>query len=183
MCLYCNDRCHPFNSLEAVRKHMVAKSHCRVHYGDGDDEEEAELEEFYDYSSRFLSFLMTQLLRYSSFSLFIINTNSSYIGCIISKLKCFFLSPFSGYSYADGHGKQLVASSDVENNVELGIGGAELIITRRSDEGISTKSLGSREYLRYYRQKPRPSPLNNVAITAALAARFALAPLMSALCL
>ncbi|XP_059459797.1 cytoplasmic 60S subunit biogenesis factor REI1 homolog 1 [Corylus avellana] len=126
MCLYCNDRCHPFNSLEAVRKHMVAKSHCRVHYGDGDDEEEAELEEFYDYSS----------------------------------------------SYADGHGKQLVASSDVENNVELGIGGAELIITRRSDEGISTKSLGSREYLRYYRQKPRPSPLNNVAITAALAARY-----------
>ncbi|XP_062164451.1 cytoplasmic 60S subunit biogenesis factor REI1 homolog 1 [Alnus glutinosa] len=126
MCLYCNDRCHPFNSLEAVRKHMVAKSHCRVHYGDGDEEEEAELEEFYDYSS----------------------------------------------SYADGNEKQLVASSDVENTVELGIGGAELIITRRSDEGISTKSLGSREYLRYYRQKPRPSPLNNVAITAALASRY-----------
>lgn len=53
MCLYCNDKCLPFNSLEAVRKHMVAKSHCKVHYGDGDDEEEAELEEFYDYSSRF----------------------------------------------------------------------------------------------------------------------------------
>lgn len=69
----------------------------------------------------------------------------------------------------------------MENTVELGIGGAELIITRRSDEGISTKSLGSREYLRYYRQKPRPSPLNNVAITAALASRFAFGPLMSAL--
>lgn len=52
MCLYCNDRCHPFNSLEAVRKHMAAKSHCKVHYGDGDEEEEVELEEFYDYSSR-----------------------------------------------------------------------------------------------------------------------------------
>ena len=52
MCLYCNDGCHPFNSLEAVRKHMVAKSHCKVHYGDGGDDEEAELEEFYDYSSR-----------------------------------------------------------------------------------------------------------------------------------
>lgn len=59
MCLYCNDRRHPFNSLEAVRKHMVAKSHCKVHYGDGDDEEEVELEEFYDYSSRFFSFLIT----------------------------------------------------------------------------------------------------------------------------
>lgn len=53
MCLYCNDRCHPFSSLEAVRKHMEAKSHCRVHYGDGDEEEEADLEEFYDYSSRY----------------------------------------------------------------------------------------------------------------------------------
>ncbi|XP_041022447.1 cytoplasmic 60S subunit biogenesis factor REI1 homolog 1-like [Juglans microcarpa x Juglans regia] len=126
MCLYCNERCHPFNSLEAVRKHMVAKSHCRVHYGDGDEEEEAELEEFYDYSS----------------------------------------------SYVDGDGKQLVASSDMDNTVELGIGGAELIITRRSEKGISTKSIGSREYLRYYRQKPRPSPMNNAAITAALASRY-----------
>lgn len=53
MCLYCNERCHAFNSLEAVRKHMVAKSHCKVHYGDGGEDEEAELEEFYDYSSRF----------------------------------------------------------------------------------------------------------------------------------
>ncbi|GLT48379.1 hypothetical protein SLA2020_220090 [Shorea laevis] len=25
MCLYCNDLCHPFSSLEAVRKHMAAK--------------------------------------------------------------------------------------------------------------------------------------------------------------
>ncbi|PKI51857.1 hypothetical protein CRG98_027775, partial [Punica granatum] len=51
MCLYCNDRCHPFSSVEAVRKHMAAKGHCKVHYGDGGEEEEAELEEFYDYSS------------------------------------------------------------------------------------------------------------------------------------
>ncbi|KAG6643906.1 hypothetical protein CIPAW_08G019100 [Carya illinoinensis] len=126
MCLYCNERCHPFNSLEAVRKHMVAKSHCRVHYGDGDEEEEAELEEFYDYSS----------------------------------------------SYVDEDGKQLVASGGMDNTVELGIGGAELIISRRSEKGISTKSIGSREYLRYYRQKPRPSPMNSAAITAALASRY-----------
>ncbi|KAL0287765.1 UNVERIFIED_CONTAM: Cytoplasmic 60S subunit biogenesis factor REI11 [Sesamum angustifolium] len=31
--------------------------------------------------------------------------------------------------------------------------------------------LGSREFLRYYRQKPRPTPANN-AITAALASRY-----------
>ncbi|XP_008219929.1 PREDICTED: cytoplasmic 60S subunit biogenesis factor REI1 homolog 1 [Prunus mume] len=126
MCLYCNDRRHPFNSLEAVRKHMSAKSHCKVHYGDGDDEEEAELEEFYDYSS----------------------------------------------SYVDEAGKQLVVSGDMANSVELGSGGSELIITRRSDDGTSTKTLGSREYLRYYRQKLRPSPTNGTAITAALASRY-----------
>lgn len=125
MCLYCNDRCHPFNSLEAVRKHMEAKRHCKVHFGDGDDDEEAELEEFYDYSS----------------------------------------------SYMDEDGKQLISSSDMGNTVELG-GGSELIITRRTDEGTSTKTFGSREYLRYYRQKPRPIPANNVAITAALASRY-----------
>ncbi|OVA16307.1 zinc finger protein [Macleaya cordata] len=54
ICLYCNDRCHPFNSLEAVRKHMVAKSHCKVRYGDGGDDEEVELEDFYDYSSSYM---------------------------------------------------------------------------------------------------------------------------------
>lgn len=32
---------------------MEAKGHCKVHYGNGGEEEEAELEEFYDYSSRF----------------------------------------------------------------------------------------------------------------------------------
>lgn len=126
MCLYCNERCHPFSSLEAVRKHMTAKSHCKVHFGDGDDDEEAELEEFYDYSS----------------------------------------------SYVDEDGKQLVASGDMGNSVELGSGGSELFITRRSDGGVSMKTLGSREYLRYYRQKPRPSTGNNAAITAALASRY-----------
>lgn len=65
----------------------------------------------------------------------------------------------------------------MDNTVELGTGGAELIITRRSDEGTSTKTFGSREYLRYYRQKPRPSPMNNAVIIAALASRFALNPL------
>ncbi|XP_009800477.1 cytoplasmic 60S subunit biogenesis factor REI1 homolog 2 [Nicotiana tabacum] len=126
MCLYCNDRCHPFSSLEAVRKHMEAKSHCRVHYGDGDEEEEAELEEFYDYSS----------------------------------------------SYVDESGKQLILSDDTGNSVELGSGGSELIITTRNDDGRSVKTLGSREFLRYYRQKLRPTRINDVAVSAALAARY-----------
>ncbi|TYI17105.1 hypothetical protein ES332_A07G001100v1 [Gossypium tomentosum] len=125
ICLYCNERCHPFTSLEAVRKRMAAKGHCKVHYGDGDEDEEAELEEFYDYSS----------------------------------------------SYVDDWGKQLVAVGDKDSTVELG-GGSELIITRKSDERIMSKTLGSREYSRYYRQSPRPSPANNMAITAALASRY-----------
>lgn len=35
-----------------MRKHMEAKYHCKLRYGDDDDEEDAELEVFYDYSSR-----------------------------------------------------------------------------------------------------------------------------------
>ncbi|KAG5244533.1 zinc finger protein [Salix suchowensis] len=126
LCLYCNDSRQPFNSLEAVRKHMEAKSHCKVHYGDGDEDEEAELEDFYDYSS----------------------------------------------SYVAEDGRQLVASGDMANTAELGSGGSELIITTKSGSKVSSKTLGSREYLRYYRQKPRPSPANHEAIMAALASRY-----------
>ncbi|KAH6836384.1 Zinc finger protein 622 [Perilla frutescens var. hirtella] len=125
MCLYCNERSHSFSSLEAVRKHMEAKSHCKVHYGDGSEDEEAELEEFYDYSS----------------------------------------------SYVDTDGKQLVAVGDVQNGVALGSGGSELVITRQNNGATLTKMLGSRDYLRYYRQKPRPTALHS-EITAALAARY-----------
>ncbi|KAK4797457.1 hypothetical protein SAY86_029783 [Trapa natans] len=126
MCLYCNERCHPFSSLEAVRKHMDAKSHCKVHYGGGGEDEEGELEEFYDYSS----------------------------------------------SFVDENGKQLVAVGDLDNNIELGTAGSELIISRRTDVGVSTRALGSREYTRYYRQKPRPSSANNAALAIALASSY-----------
>ncbi|KAK4760060.1 hypothetical protein SAY87_023191 [Trapa incisa] len=126
VCLYCNERCHPFSSLEAVRKHMDAKSHCKVHYGDGGEDEEGELEEFYDYSNSFM----------------------------------------------DENGKQLVAVDDLDSNIELGTAGSELIITRRTDAGVSTRALGSREYMRYYRQKPRPSSANDAALTIALASSY-----------
>lgn len=124
LCLYCNERCQPFSSLEAVRKHMEAKMHCKVRYGDGDDEEEVELEEFYDYSS----------------------------------------------SYMDEDGKQLITANDGANSVEFGSGGCELIIKSRTDKGVSAKTLGSREFLRYYKQKPAPAAANNMAI--ALASRY-----------
>lgn len=70
----------------------------------------------------------------------------------------------------DEQGEQLVVSGDTTNNIEL-FGGSELVISRKSGDKTSTRTLGSREFLRYYRQKPRPSPAN-MAITAALASRF-----------
>lgn len=76
------------------------------------------------------------------------------------------------YSYVDTDGKQLVAAGELQSSVSLGSGGAELIITRRNDGATMTKMLGSREYLRYYRQKPRPSSLQHSGITAALASRY-----------
>ncbi|XP_010525877.1 PREDICTED: cytoplasmic 60S subunit biogenesis factor REI1 homolog 1 [Tarenaya hassleriana] len=125
MCLYCNELCHPFSSLEAVRKHMEAKSHCKVHYGDGGDDEDTELEEFYDYTS----------------------------------------------SYVDESGGEMVVSGETDNTIELS-GGSELVITKRSGNKITARTLGSREYLRYYRQKPRPSAEANANIIASLASRY-----------
>lgn len=126
ICLYCNDRCQSFFSLEAVRKHMDAKGHCKLRYGDGGDDEDADLEEFYDYSS----------------------------------------------SYVDSEGKQLIAVDDLNNNIELGIGGSELVITNKSEKGTRVRTLGSREFMRYYRQKPRPSVAPDRALALSLASSY-----------
>ncbi|KAF8658825.1 hypothetical protein HU200_059318 [Digitaria exilis] len=123
ICLYCDDRRQPFQSLEAVRKHMVAKGHCRLRYGDGGDDEDANLEDFYDYSS----------------------------------------------SYVDVEGRQLIAAADANSNIELGIGGSELVITTKNGKGTRVRTLGSREFTRYYRQKPRPSAVTNCASALSLA--------------
>lgn len=72
-------------------------------------------------------------------------------------------------SYMDEDGKQLVAAGETGTIVELG-GGSELIITSRTNNGTLSKTLGSREFFCYYRQKPRPSATNHVALT--LASRF-----------
>ncbi|KAF8082938.1 hypothetical protein N665_0800s0031 [Sinapis alba] len=115
ICLYCNELCHPFSSLEAVRKHMEAKSHCKVHYGDGGDEEDAELEEFYDYST----------------------------------------------SYANEGENQMVVSGELANTVEL-FGGSELVITKRGKNKVTSRTLGSRDFMRYYKQKPPPSSQKHI---------------------
>ena len=72
----------------------------------------------------------------------------------------------------DKQGKQLVTLGDAANNAQFFSRGSKLIITKKSNDGISAKTLGSCAFLCYYCQKPRPSPINNVAITTALASRF-----------
>lgn len=88
--------------------------------------------------------------------------------CFMSlfSLRFFHLFP----SYVDAQGNQLVVADDVANIVEVTNGG-ELVTSRREENKVFTKILGSREFLRYYRQKPRPTP-PNMALTASLAARF-----------
>lgn len=50
ICLWCNDRGRTFYSLDAVRKHMNDKGHCKMlHEGLA----LAEYSEFYDYSSSY----------------------------------------------------------------------------------------------------------------------------------
>jgi pre-60S factor REI1 len=63
MCLFCDDRGKRFQSLEAVRKHMVSKSHCKLRFGDGEGAAEEELEDFYDYTSSYVAEDGTQLVK------------------------------------------------------------------------------------------------------------------------
>ncbi|KNC99191.1 uncharacterized protein SPPG_05447 [Spizellomyces punctatus DAOM BR117] len=50
VCLYCNGKGRAMHSLEAVRKHMVDKGHCKILYEDG---AELEIADFYDFSSTY----------------------------------------------------------------------------------------------------------------------------------
>lgn len=51
ICLYCNGKGRGFGTGEAVRKHMVDKSHCKVAYEA--EEDKLELSDFYDFTSSY----------------------------------------------------------------------------------------------------------------------------------
>ncbi|KAL5528413.1 REI1 [Sanghuangporus sanghuang] len=51
VCIYCNLKSRDFRSLEAVRKHMVDKSHCKMAYDTV--KERLEYADFYDFSSSY----------------------------------------------------------------------------------------------------------------------------------
>jgi pre-60S factor REI1 len=74
-------------------------------------------------------------------------------------------------SYVDEAGKQIVVSGETDNTVEL-VGGSELLITEKSENTTTSKTLGSREFMRYYRQKPRPTSQDSNQIIASLSSRY-----------
>ncbi len=51
VCLYCNGKGREFRTLEAVRKHMVDKSHCKIAYDSQKDQ--LEISDYYDFTSSY----------------------------------------------------------------------------------------------------------------------------------
>ena len=50
-CLMCSEKSKRFRSLDAVRKHMVDKGHCKMAFSGGDSL--AEFADFYDYTKSY----------------------------------------------------------------------------------------------------------------------------------
>ncbi|KIY50188.1 hypothetical protein FISHEDRAFT_39351 [Fistulina hepatica ATCC 64428] len=51
VCIHCNGKGREFRTLEAVRKHMLDKSHCKIAYST--EREKLEISDFYDFSSSY----------------------------------------------------------------------------------------------------------------------------------
>ena len=51
ICIYCNQNGREFRSVDAVRKHMIDKSHCKIAYDSEDDR--LELSDYYDFTSSY----------------------------------------------------------------------------------------------------------------------------------
>jgi pre-60S factor REI1 len=51
VCIYCNGKGREFRTLDAVRKHMVDKSHCKIAYDTENDM--LEVSDYYDFSSSY----------------------------------------------------------------------------------------------------------------------------------
>lgn len=104
-------------------------------------------------------------LKSSAFtSVWYLNTES----CVIL-LELLFLFNVSLYSYVNEGENQMVVSGESVNTVEL-FGGSELVITKRTENKVTSRTLGSREFMRYYRQKPPPSSQKH--IVNSLTSRF-----------
>jgi len=51
VCIFCNEKGREFRSLDAVRRHMVDKSHCKIAYDK--ERDRMELSDFYDFSTSY----------------------------------------------------------------------------------------------------------------------------------
>lgn len=51
ICIFCNGKSREFRTLEAVRKHMMDKSHCKMAYDSPDDR--LEISDYYDFTSSY----------------------------------------------------------------------------------------------------------------------------------
>ncbi|KAM6502355.1 C2H2 type zinc-finger (2 copies) domain containing protein [Amanita muscaria] len=51
VCMYCNAKSRDFRTLEAVRKHMIDKGHCKIAYDTEDDR--LEISDFYDFTNSY----------------------------------------------------------------------------------------------------------------------------------
>jgi pre-60S factor REI1 len=51
ICIFCNGKSREFRTLEAARKHMVDKSHCKIAYDSPDDR--LEISDYYDFTSSY----------------------------------------------------------------------------------------------------------------------------------
>ncbi|THH16578.1 hypothetical protein EW146_g4087 [Bondarzewia mesenterica] len=51
VCVFCNGKGREFRTLDAVRKHMTDKSHCKIAYDS--EKDQLELSEFYDFSASY----------------------------------------------------------------------------------------------------------------------------------
>ena len=51
ICIFCNSKSREFRTLEAARKHMVDKSHCKIAYDSPDDR--LEISDYYDFTSSY----------------------------------------------------------------------------------------------------------------------------------
>jgi pre-60S factor REI1 len=51
VCIYCNERGREFRTLDAVRKHMLDKGHCKIAYDTEDDR--LEVSDYYDFTSSY----------------------------------------------------------------------------------------------------------------------------------
>jgi len=51
VCIYCNGKGREFRTLDAVRKHMVDKSHCKIAYDT--EKDMLEISDYYDFSSSY----------------------------------------------------------------------------------------------------------------------------------